>query len=190
MIYNTYVTWFWKTNLIVTFNISRNTDLKYWMRCGSLMMQYSYAKLTATVAYAVTYTANTYFIANSTSYLNDPGFRSSFFNGCNIVDWVYRGWAGVRGGVGSGSGWGAVGGLEQTFKHKWQCYAIIRWPLYNRPSQGYSLHLITSTAGPLQFFPPQDGAGLLHDLVFSLKQEVEQFPINQSDHPPSTTCTK
>ena len=29
------------------------------------------------------------------------------------------GWEGV--GVG---GWGAVGGLKQTFKHKWQCCAI------------------------------------------------------------------
>ena len=28
------------------------------------------------------------------------------------------------GGVGGGGGWGAVGGLKQTFKHKWQCCAI------------------------------------------------------------------
>ena len=28
------------------------------------------------------------------------------------------------GGVGGGGGWEAVGGLKQTFKHKWQCYVI------------------------------------------------------------------
>ena len=42
----TYVTGFAKTDLIVTFSISRNTDLKYRMGCGSLMVQYSTAKLT------------------------------------------------------------------------------------------------------------------------------------------------
>ena len=52
--------------------------------------------------------------------------------------------------------------------------------------QGYSLHFIVSRAGPLQFFPPQDGEGLLHFLVFSLTQDCEQFPTDQSDHPPST----
>ena len=48
-----------------------------------------------------------------------------------------------------------------------------------------SLQFIDSTAGPLQFFPPQDGAGLLQLLVF-LMQEAEQFSTNHSDHPPST----
>ena len=28
------------------------------------------------------------------------------------------------GGVGAGGGWGAVGGLKQTLKQKWQCCAI------------------------------------------------------------------
>ena len=58
--------------------------------------------------------------------------------------------------------------------------------VYTRPSQGYSLHFIISTAEPLQLLPPQDGAGLVQFLVFSLTHEAEQFPINQSDHPPST----
>ena len=49
------------------------------------------------------------------------------------------------------------------------------------------MHFIISTAGPLHFFPPQDGAGLLQNLVFSFTQEAVQFPTNQSDHPPSTT---
>ena len=31
---------------------------------------------------------------------------------------------GVR--VGSEGGWGVVGGVKQTLKHKWQCYAISR----------------------------------------------------------------
>ena len=30
--------------------------------------------------------------------------------------------------VGGGGRWGAVGGLKQTFKHKWQCFAISRRP--------------------------------------------------------------
>ena len=28
----------------------------------------------------------------------------------------------------TGGGWGAVGGLKQTLKHKWQCCAISRLP--------------------------------------------------------------
>ena len=52
--------------------------------------------------------------------------------------------------------------------------------------QGYSLHFIISRAEPLQFFPPQDVEGLLHFLVLSLTQDCEQFPTDQSDHPPST----
>ena len=58
--------------------------------------------------------------------------------------------------------------------------------MYSKPSQGSSLHFMVSTAGPLQFFPPQDGSGLLQLLVLSLTQDTEQFPTNQSDHPPST----
>ena len=43
-------------------------------------------------------------------------------DGCNIMDLVYRG---GRAGEGWGGGrWGAVGGLKQTFKHKWHCCAI------------------------------------------------------------------
>ena len=42
----TYVTGFVKTDLIVTFSILKNTDLKYRMDCGSLMVQYSPTKLT------------------------------------------------------------------------------------------------------------------------------------------------
>ena len=45
---------------------------------------------------------------------------------------------------------------------------------------------MVSTARPLQFFPPQDGSGLLQLLVLSLTQDTEQFPTNQFDHPPST----
>ena len=52
--------------------------------------------------------------------------------------------------------------------------------------QGYSLQFVFSKAGPPQFFPPQDGEGLLHFLVLSLTQYCEQFPTDQSDHPPST----
>ena len=62
--------------------------------------------------------------------------------------------------------------------------------MYSKPSQGNSLHFIVSTAGPLQFFPPQDGSGLLQLLVLSLTQDTEQFPSNQSDHPPSTVKPK
>ena len=62
--------------------------------------------------------------------------------------------------------------------------------VYSRPSQGGSQHFMVSTAGPLQFFPPQDGSGLLQLLVFSLTQDTEQFPSNQSDHPPSTVKPK
>ena len=58
--------------------------------------------------------------------------------------------------------------------------------MYSKPVQGNSLHFLVSTAGPLQFFPPQDGSGLLQLLVLSLTQDTEQFPSNQSDHPPST----
>ena len=28
--------------------------------------------------------------------------------------------------MGGGGGWGAIGRLKQTFKHKWQCCAISR----------------------------------------------------------------
>lgn len=62
--------------------------------------------------------------------------------------------------------------------------------VYTRPSQGNSLHSTFSTAEPLQFFPPQDGAGLLQFLIFSLKHEAKQFPTSQSDHPPSTIQQK
>ena len=41
-----YVTRFWKTDQVVTFSISRNTDFKYWMGCGSPMVQCSHVKLT------------------------------------------------------------------------------------------------------------------------------------------------
>ena len=39
----------------------------------------------------VTYIARYHFIAISTSYLNAPGFCDSFFNSCNITDYVYIG---------------------------------------------------------------------------------------------------
>ena len=55
-----------------------------------------------------------------------------------------------------------------------------------KPSQGHSSHFRTSIDGPLQFFPPQDGAGLLQYLVFSLTHKSEQLPTTQFDHPPST----
>ena len=54
------------------------------------------------------------------------------------------------------------------------------------PSQGNSLHVTVSSAGPPQLFPPQDGTGLSQLLVLSLTQDSEQFPTNQSDHPPLT----
>ena len=38
-----------------------------------------------------------HFIANFTSYLNNPGFRGVFFNSYNITDCIYRGWTGGRG---------------------------------------------------------------------------------------------
>jgi len=59
--------------------------------------------------------------------------------------------------------------------------------MFSRPSQGNSLHFTTSTAGPLQSFPPQDGTGLLQLLVLFLTQATEQFPTDQFDQPPSTT---
>ena len=38
-----YVTWFWKTNQVVTNNeISRNTDFKYWSYHGSLVLDYNH----------------------------------------------------------------------------------------------------------------------------------------------------
>ena len=40
------------------------------MRCGSLLVQHSHARLTVLAAYLYSY----YFIVNSTSHLNDPGF--------------------------------------------------------------------------------------------------------------------
>ena len=58
--------------------------------------------------------------------------------------------------------------------------------MYNKPSQGSSLHFMVSIDGPLHFFPPQDGSGLSQLLVLFLTQDTEQFPTNQSDHPPST----
>ena len=83
------MTRFLKTNQFVTFSISRNTDLKYWMCCCSLMVLYSYANLN--------YIANT-----SYNYLITPGFLGTyFFNCCNITDKVYRGWYGRCGWVGS-----------------------------------------------------------------------------------------
>ena len=59
--------------------------------------------------------------------------------------------------------------------------------VYTEPSQDNSSHFIISTAKPLQFFPPQDGAGVSQFLILSLTQEAVQFPTNHSDHPPSTT---
>ena len=43
------------------------------------------------------------------------------------ADCVYigGGWEGGSG-VGCEGGWGAVGGLKQPFKHKWQCCPISR----------------------------------------------------------------
>ena len=41
-----YVTLFWKTDHVVTFSISRNTDFKYSMGCSSPMVQYSHARPT------------------------------------------------------------------------------------------------------------------------------------------------
>ena len=52
MIVNNYVpvfvTLFWKTDHVVTFSISRNTDFKYSMgcTCSSPMVQYSHARPT------------------------------------------------------------------------------------------------------------------------------------------------
>ena len=40
------VTWFWKTHQIVTNEISRNTNFKYWSHHGSLMLDYSHASFT------------------------------------------------------------------------------------------------------------------------------------------------
>ena len=34
------------------------------------------------------------------------------------IESIRGGWV-AGGGVGSGGGWGAIGGLKQTFKHKW-----------------------------------------------------------------------
>ena len=56
----------------------------------------------------------------------------------------------------------------------------------NKPLHGDSVQITISTAGPPQFFPPQNGTGLLQFLVFFLTQETEQFPTDQFDHPPST----
>ena len=36
----------WKTNQVVTFGISRNTDFKYSSYCGSLVLDCSYARYT------------------------------------------------------------------------------------------------------------------------------------------------
>ena len=58
------------------------------------------------------------------------------------------------------------------------------------PLQGNSSHVTVSTAGPLQLFPPQDGTGSVQLLVLSLTPDTEQFPTNQSDHPPSTMYTR
>ena len=33
-----YVTWFWKTDQVVTFGISRHTDFKYWSHCCTLVL--------------------------------------------------------------------------------------------------------------------------------------------------------
>ena len=41
------------------------------------------------------------------------------------IESIGGGWMG-GGEVGDKGGWGAVGGLKQTFKHKWQCCAISR----------------------------------------------------------------
>ena len=40
------VTLFWKTDHVVTFSISKNTDFKYSMGCSSPMVQYSHARPT------------------------------------------------------------------------------------------------------------------------------------------------
>ena len=56
-----------------------------------------------------------------------------------------------------------------------------------KPAQDNSSHFITSTARPLQFFPPQDGVGVSQFLILSLTQDAVQFPTDHSDHPPSTT---
>ena len=60
--------------------------------------------------------------------------------------------------------------------------------------QGLSLHTVVFTVTPLQFFPPQDGAGLLHLLVWfvtPLPQVLEQLPLDvQFDQPPLTTQYK
>ena len=40
------VTLLWKTDHVVTFSISRNTDFKYSMGCSSPMVQYSHARPT------------------------------------------------------------------------------------------------------------------------------------------------
>ena len=50
-----YVTLFWKTDHVVTFSISRNTDFKYSMGCSSPMVQYSHARPT-TLSSLVIYT--------------------------------------------------------------------------------------------------------------------------------------
>ena len=42
-------------------------------------------------------------------------FQTLFSGLTNILDSVYRGWVG---GVGSGGGWGAVGGFFHTFEQK------------------------------------------------------------------------
>ena len=42
--YIKYVTGFWKTDHIVTIDISRNTDLKYRSRHGSLVLDCSHAR--------------------------------------------------------------------------------------------------------------------------------------------------
>ena len=39
-----YVTWFWKTDLVGTFGILRNTDFKYSSHCSSLMLDCTHAR--------------------------------------------------------------------------------------------------------------------------------------------------
>ena len=67
-------------------------------------MQYSYTKLTVQAAYMyVVIYCNYYFIANSTSYLNAPGFEVVSFNCCNITDASIEGRRVAGDGVGGGN---------------------------------------------------------------------------------------
>ena len=54
-------------------------------------------------------------------------FQTVFFSSCNIMDWVYRGWAGGRRVGGGGGGWEAEGGLKQPLRLKEQWCAFSLW---------------------------------------------------------------